>query len=458
MKKFRRSLADLVLTTMIAILVFVGQPPSFADQVTLKADRDAYNNPWGLGNPNNGANIWALTDGPTIDIGGWDDFRVGFIHFNINSIPSQVASMSLRLYCLPNGGVATNMEMDFWVPTSAWSETTVFDSSGPRGYNLGRMAFTPKANSWMSIGITNVYNHPLYGPLIRANGVMLVPRATNNNFNIFASSEHFTTTYRPQLVVTYTPDSKFRLSFPLKGSDGKNLSPYTTMCVGVPDLDRTSGVMKSHNGEVGSGTAKIIDDTTCYPKQGGGAFNLWPLDGYNDGDGVGSLTQYLCYDNHSGHDYSQNANTKIYAAADGFLTVAVSEGSSGLRPDGLWRNKTACPDVVPTITTPSQWDANHAMYIVHQGGYTTWYLHTNSLDATVLSQIKAYGYAPVKRGQVIGYVGGFGKNGPNTYGPHLHFGLKKSGVTGTLADPYGNGSTPTTTSNAASRILWDVLP
>ncbi len=55
----------------------------------------------------------------------------------------------------------------------------------------------------------------------------------------------------------------------------------------------------------------------------------------------------------------------------------------------------------------------------HADGYETYYLHNNKLEVEVGDE--------VKQGQVIARMGGWGRTGPNHYGDHLHFGIKKDG-------------------------------
>lgn len=390
-------------------------------------------------------------DNNQLRVGGWGDIYMTALYFDLNGLPANVSKVEVKLYCLPkaSGDTSTAVPMSMYrLGGGAWTEDSLgwYDDTTYYPATLVSLP-TPTQGAWYTIDITNYYQNWKSGAWANQ-GLWLAPTANNNRFNNFTSSDYANPTYRPKLVVTYTADSNFRLSFPLKNSSGQNLSPYTTLCVGMPDLDELKNQrVLSYNGIIGSvdpydylGNGEVMG----YKKSDRGILSL-PRLNYND-EVAPSGNYYLFYDNHSGHDYPQPLNTLVYAAADGFLAVGVNN-TSPRSSDGLWRNKTTCSDINGSTGPSSQWDSYHAAYIVHQGGYTTWYVHLNSLDGAVLNQIKTDGFAKVVRGQPIGYVGHFGAGNRD----HLHFGLK---LNGQIRDPYGNGTT--STSNA--HILWNVLP
>ncbi len=114
---------------------------------------------------------------------------------------------------------------------------------------------------------------------------------------------------------------------------------------------------------------------------------------------------------HSGVDFkTQGAVGKpIYSPADGYvLRVSVSAGGYG-----------------------------RALYIMHDNGYMTVYGHLNSYTKDVADRIRNYQYDnetfvvdisftpgefPVKRGDVVAYSG----NSGYSFGPHLHFEVRKA--------------------------------
>lgn len=147
---------------------------------------------------------------------------------------------------------------------------------------------------------------------------------------------------------------------------------------------------------------KKSDETTFYKK---GKLN------YIGTTLTGSST--LNYDGHPGYDFPAKKNTKVLAAASG--TAYLVDNSS-----------------------------YNTVYIDHGNGYKTYYMH---LESRAFSENKI----SVNRGDVIGYSGD--KGSPNSY--HLHFEVKKNGVS---VDPYGwdgNGADPYEEKTGVKNIdLW----
>lgn len=147
---------------------------------------------------------------------------------------------------------------------------------------------------------------------------------------------------------------------------------------------------------------KKSDETTFYKK---GKLN------YIGTTLTGSST--LNYDGHPGYDFPAKENTKVLAAASGTASLV---------------------DKSPYNT----------VYIDHGNGYQTYYLH---LESRAFTENKI----SVNRGDVIGYSGDEGST--NSY--HLHFEVKKNGVS---VDPYGwdgNGADPYEEKTGVKNIdLW----
>ena len=95
------------------------------------------------------------------------------------------------------------------------------------------------------------------------------------------------------------------------------------------------------------------------------------------------------YKRHDGVDYAAPTGSKVYASADGVITV-------------------------------SKWYGGYGNYITirHNSEYSTGYGHLKSFAKGIRPGVR------VKQGQVIAYVGNTGRS----TGPHLHFEVIKNGV------------------------------
>jgi murein DD-endopeptidase MepM/ murein hydrolase activator NlpD len=83
------------------------------------------------------------------------------------------------------------------------------------------------------------------------------------------------------------------------------------------------------------------------------------------------------------------------------------------------------------------WEAWHAFYIDHGNGYTSWYLHADSLDPAIEAAIGS-DYTTsvhVNRGDQVAFTGTFGPCGdPEGVAPQLHFEVRKG--LDEVVDPY----------------------
>jgi hypothetical protein len=260
--------------------------------------------------------------------------------------------------------------------------------------------------------------------------------------------------------------------FPLAGS-----SPYLAQIAAILDhsVDASksnlgyyryaqNGVIQAYNGVVATGSAqcRYFDSSTndsqpCdgnlhgivgYAKADGGSFSLPLLGGYQSGDRNYPGKQLLWYDGHSGYDYPAVHNAAVHAATAGILCAATARiAYDGTNP---WRDTGHCPFGTDPINGPKSgdsYDGFHLFYIVYGNGtYSTWYQHSDSLEPTILNDLKKQdgGYSVVTQNQIISYVGGWspdpqGKNPPGNYLPfHLHFEVRFEGFT--EVDPYGDGT------------------
>ena len=105
------------------------------------------------------------------------------------------------------------------------------------------------------------------------------------------------------------------------------------------------------------------------------------------------------------------------------IDIGVGSGAASGNPGAI----RGCPvhaardGVVYDIATYADNDyGGQQVYIQHEGGYTTWYMH--------LSKFAVNKGDKVTRGQVIGYTGGSGPNhDPSFYAEHLHFEIHQGG-------------------------------
>jgi hypothetical protein len=228
-------------------------------------------------------------------------------------------------------------------------------------------------------------------------------------------------------------------------------TPYTATVSAVFDNDRSHGRVQAYNGDVadtyvGCQTAgmsfsackiwnrqyvRLDDNGNRIP------FNLSPY--------IGEYAQVLNdmtildYDQHEGYDYPMSKGTHIHAATSGILCFD-SSGSLG----GMKRDESKCSPARYTTTTL------HPFVIAYENTLRTRYLHAEGdyygLTKWVYDQLVAKGYAEVKRGDHVGYVGGAGG-----FPVHLHF---ETELNGELVDPYRLRQTLP----IGSGVLWTADP
>lgn len=223
-------------------------------------------------------------------------------------------------------------------------------------------------------------------------------------------------------------DPKF--SFPLSCADKNCESPYSqgaytsSMINSVLDHQMDSiyknpdGKVVAFTGEKGEGLARSLG---CYPKVGGGSFNILGLyEGTTTQNEDCSPSVGLNYDNHPGYDYNAEIGTPVKAAAPGTVVeiLNIVTGKYG-----------RC---VPRGIDTEGCDAWGYVGIDHGNGYVTQYGH---LD-TIFFESGDW----VDEGDDIGLSG---KTSPPSkpVGPHLHFEVlkkhddKQYGYA--FVDPYG---------------------
>jgi len=124
---------------------------------------------------------------------------------------------------------------------------------------------------------------------------------------------------------------------------------------------------------------------------------------------TGSFAEIRSNHFHSGIDLAVGGNTgvPVYAPADGWVSRV----------------------------NISPWGGGKVLYIDHEGGYRTVYMHLDDFEGSAAQWVRKYQYVthryafdttlprgliPIKRGQLIAHVGNTGSSG----GPHLHYEIR----------------------------------
>ncbi len=392
-------------------------------------------------------------DDSKLQVGGWGDQHRMFIQFDLSGLPQTATSAVMWLYAYPRGDSSTPVAMPLYLLTTPWSETSQDYYTQLQGYSLGTVP-APTPNSWYGLNITSIYNGWKNGTYVN-DGFVFLPAGTNNQFNVFRSSDYSIPFYRPMLVVTYNGAN---LGFPLEcstpncsgtGNIAYTYGAYTPQgLVSVVDY-HMNAVYSGKDGVIVAFTGEEFDATSaypstapqaCYSKKGNATWSTLLTSLYSGTVGSGSSNCVagvaLNYEAHPGYDYRAYYSTPVKAAATG--TVVNFAGQRCI-PKGL-----------------SSCDAFGAVGIDHGNGYITQYLHLNTRSV--------YSGDTVMKGAVIGLSGDTGVQGS----PHLHFEVLKrvSGSSGTsindykVVDPYGwkgeYGADPLEAATGMKNVcLWD---
>ena len=210
-----------------------------------------------------------------------------------------------------------------------------------------------------------------------------------------------------KLINTGTPSSPIWnipfIGFPLTGG------AYTADISSVMDHDSVSTSVMAYTGEIGDEEyGSLLDDGVYgYMQDGEGVFTI---NGHYTG---GEYNNYLFYSGHTGYDFPADNNDPVLAAAGGTLQ------------DYEWIYGG---------------NSRHDLKIVHDNGYTSYYLHLTSRDEESIG-------LTVQKGDEIGTVGD----------GHLHFTVKNEDSL--QVDPYGWTGTqdtdPLQRHGHDSTRLWD---
>lgn len=301
-----------------------------------------------------------------LQIGGWGDLYRTYLQFDLTGLPVNVTSARLKLYAFPKGDASTWTSFDVWSPSSAWATSGLATSmtwdTQPTGNTLVTTVSAGTNNSYWDIPITSVYNGWRNSPSSNR-GLMLAPKANNNNFNLWRSSRYSGDGQRPLLELTFTPPDNGTFKMPLP----RNYSWLVTTEVGGYDC---AGVFDSAH----SGSNYFSIDFSWRNKNTAG------LPAYGSPDA--------------------GANIPITPAANGVVVDIIASSSHA-----NWGNNGY---FVAISHDPSGNQAN---------GFSTRYLHMKNPPLVRLGQSVVQGQT------VLGYMGDTGIS----EGPHLHFGVRYGG-------------------------------
>jgi len=210
-------LVRLLATTIFGLGWFATSvPTTHADTLTYQPGPSQGKDAWITNYYDYGSNYGV--DNELLRVGGWGDAYWSALWFDLNGLPANVSSVKLQLYCLPKGtgDTSTPVSMNMYQLGGDWTEDSLSWYDDTVYYSGTKVSLpTPTQGAWYTIDITTYYRNWKSGIWLN-DGLWLTPTANNNRFNQFASSDYPTATYRPKLVVTYTPI--LDLNFPLSGS------------------------------------------------------------------------------------------------------------------------------------------------------------------------------------------------------------------------------------------------
>lgn len=176
--------------------------------------------------PQDGQDMWMSSvyarkavDDQKLNVGGWGDYYLSFIKFNIVNQPKNVVAADMWLYCPAGITSQGQTSMIAYLLTTSWNEKTTTLNDSLQGYNLGNVP-APTPGNWYGLGIKSIYEYWQNGQ-IPNNGFCFLPNVINNKWNIFWSSDYWDTKYRPKLVLTY-----IKLKYPLANATKPNVGGY----------------------------------------------------------------------------------------------------------------------------------------------------------------------------------------------------------------------------------------
>jgi hypothetical protein len=241
------------------------------------------------------------------------------------------------------------------------------------------------------------------------------------------------------------------LEFPLAvdGADG----PYRTRVTSVMDNNGAAFGVLAYNGELGNVKSTcVLSAGSCiygWKKADGTDFSLPNIE-YDDELGSVTRNTELFYDNHRAYDYApidsqgnrRSSGAPILAPMYGNLCIPLRSWEDGGK---LWRDHEKCPLSADDAPGGNTWASLNTFYIMHENTLSTWYRHADDVGSVldpvpqndkgyrgltkeVYDAIAARGYARVRVGDHVGYVGG-----ATGYSPHLDFAVR---IGTEVVDPY----------------------
>jgi hypothetical protein len=241
------------------------------------------------------------------------------------------------------------------------------------------------------------------------------------------------------------------LEFPLAvdGADG----PYRTRVTSVMDNNGAAFGVMAYNGELGNVKSTcVLSAGSCiygWKKADGTDFSLPNIE-YDDELGSVTRNTELFYDNHRAYDYApidsqgnrRSSGAPILAPMYGNLCIPLRSWEDGGK---LWRDHEKCPLSADDAPGGNTWASLNTFYIMHENTLSTWYRHADDVGSVldpvpqndkgyrgltkeVYDAIAARGYARVRVGDHVGYVGG-----ATGYSPHLDFAVR---IGTEVVDPY----------------------
>ncbi len=153
---------------------------------------------WYIPTPSDGMDTWfgsvynkgGMPTDYRLRVGGSNDEYRGLLRFNLSGLPQVATKAEVRVYAFPDSG--TPVDIIWSRVTSTWQEDTATWSNQPTSTSFG-VTKAPALNwsGWIKLDITEAYNSWRCGNASSLNfGLGLTPRATNNAFTQFHSSDY----------------------------------------------------------------------------------------------------------------------------------------------------------------------------------------------------------------------------------------------------------------------------
>ncbi|MHB0865963.1 MAG: peptidoglycan DD-metalloendopeptidase family protein [Minisyncoccota bacterium] len=384
-------------------------------------------------------------DTTDLKTGGWGDYYVPMIKFDISTLPAIAAGgkVSVWFYNHPPGDAAQPTQVQMGMLASDFTTSTTWNNSFGNSSLMWYSSTVRTVNVaaygyWTEFDITDYYNYWKGG--VANYGFIFIPVNTNNNFDHFSSSSTAVPWAEKPIVRITTDNSNPFLGFPLSTTLYPQ-GPYTVGKV-TSVLDHQMDSLYVQDGAILSFTGELFQANSsypatapqaCYPKASGAAWSSLLGSIYNgtltSGTGGNCLSGVaLNYDGHPGYDYVASMGTPVYAAAGGTVVnnAVITSG----------QNNTLCIPKGMNGVTIKGCAAWGAVGIDHGNGYITQYLHLSSISVTAGQVV------PSGQQVQIGLSGDTGVPGQ----PHLHFEVLRlrSGATNdyqpasyATVDPYG---------------------